>query len=347
MVTSPVDGRPPAQAHEWLPKTIAFLAGHGLPATPHNYAVGYVYVSGENTAIQHDVRASLDRAGKLTEGAVATLFKRHFANDNDAEAVNELASGVILELEGVIEALKSSGDDTEKYAKALDDLAGHLQSHPSMQKMASLIGAVAGQTRKLAVQNRSLSDRLQESSGKLGTMQSQLQEVRRESMTDPLTGIANRRAFESELKLQTTMAAKTGKPLSLVMCDIDHFKTFNDTYGHQMGDMVLKLVAKVLYDNIRASDRAARYGGEEFAILLPNAGLDTGVSSADVLRRMISQKKLKNRNPNETLGNLTLSSGGSEFEPGEDIGAFVKRADEALYRAKAAGRNKVYSNAKD
>ncbi|MDB5478221.1 MAG: hypothetical protein JWM96_716 [Alphaproteobacteria bacterium] len=160
-------------------------------------------------------------------------------------------------------------------------------------------------------------------------------------MRDTLTGVANRKAFDTELKIRAADAIDKAKPLCLIMIDIDHFKVFNDTFGHPVGDQVLRLVAHTLQEGLRATELLARYGGEEFAIVVPGAKLRDAEKIGDRLRERIAAKDIVNQNKNEKLGRLSVSLGVSQLQPGEPLSQFVDRADRALYKAKASGRNTV------
>jgi diguanylate cyclase len=168
-----------------------------------------------------------------------------------------------------------------------------------------------------------------------------LDNVKKEAMTDGLTGLSNRKAFDKQIRDAVEESDNIGIPVVLMMLDIDFFKKFNDTYGHQVGDQVLRLVARTLTDNVKGRDIAARYGGEEFAIILPETALPSGLKVAEVLRRSVESKEVVNKTNNETLGRITLSVGVAEYKPGESISQFIERADAALYEAKKAGRNRV------
>ena len=140
-----------------------------------------------------------------------------------------------------------------------------------------------------------------------------------------------------------TAANVEPKPLALIMIDIDHFKKFNDNYGHQIGDQVLKLVGRTLTDCVRGQDVAARFGGEEFAIILPNTNLDGAYVVAENIRNNVAAKKITRRSTGDSLGQITLSLGIAMFRRGEEPEQFLRRADEGLYLAKGAGRNRTMS----
>ena len=137
------------------------------------------------------------------------------------------------------------------------------------------------------------------------------------------------------------VASHHGTPLALVLIDIDHFKKFNDTHGHQTGDHVLKFVGSMLKKAVKASDLAARYGGEEFALVLPNTDLSAAVALAESVRVAVAGKRLRKKQSGDDIGNITLSLGVSLYRPGESLSALIKRADDGLYQAKGLGRNQV------
>ncbi len=172
-------------------------------------------------------------------------------------------------------------------------------------------------------------------------MRDQLEDARREAMTDALTGIANRKMFDFVLRQCALDAMEIGEPLSLLMIDIDHFKQFNDTHGHHIGDQVLRLLAAVLKQSVKGQDTPARYGGEEFAVVLPQTTLANAVKLAEAIRVRVSRRSVINRATSQRLGSFTVSIGAAQFRPGEPLRLLVERADHALYAAKHAGRNRV------
>jgi diguanylate cyclase (GGDEF)-like protein len=162
--------------------------------------------------------------------------------------------------------------------------------------------------------------------------------LRTEAMTDPLTGLLNRRGLESNVERLSRAPAGPGTVASWIMLDIDHFKRVNDTHGHDGGDAVLKHVAAMLTAFAREGDVVARLGGEEFVVMLPGAGLAAALAAAERLRARIEQSE---PNAGGTPLRITSSFGVAAQRPGTPWGVAVQAADEALYRAKEGGRNRV------
>jgi diguanylate cyclase (GGDEF)-like protein len=173
------------------------------------------------------------------------------------------------------------------------------------------------------------------------TMALQQEDLLRRATTDPLTGIGNRAAFDARMTLELERCARGGSPFALLMIDVDRFKKFNDSHGHQAGDRVLQMVARTLDNNIRKVDYLARYGGEEFSIVAPNTGEEGVAHLAERLRYSVE---------NTTVTwdgkplNVTISIGAAVFNEiadADDASMVIRAADAQLYAAKCAGRNRV------
>ena len=196
-------------------------------------------------------------------------------------------------------------------------------------------------TKGMVAQNSLLKNRLQVSTIEIKSLRTNMESLQKEVMTDALTGIANRKFFDILLRQAAEEAMENGGDLSLAFGDIDHFKKFNDNYGHQTGDQVLKLVGMILTQSTEGDPTAARYGGEEFAIILPGFGLDSAAEFADKVRITVASKRIRKKSTGEDFGTITMSIGVAQFRPGEPIGELVHRADQGLYHAKDNGRNCV------
>ncbi len=151
-------------------------------------------------------------------------------------------------------------------------------------------------------------------------------------------------AFDRALADGVAKARETGDTVSLMMCDLDHFKRINDEYGHPVGDQVLRLVGQTLIQCVKGQDIAARYGGEEFAVILPNTNVMGAAAVAEFVRRSVASKKIVRKGTGEKLGDVTLSLGVAALLPGETAEMLVERADRALYVAKETGRNRVHAD---
>ena len=172
-------------------------------------------------------------------------------------------------------------------------------------------------------------------------------ELQKLAALDGLTGIANRRRFDEALRTEWQRGQRDKQPLSLLMCDIDSFKTYNDTYGHLAGDLCLKKAAAVLTEHLkRPADLAARYGGEEFALILPDTELAGALGIAQACRRQLENLRLDSPNA-APYGIVTMSIGVARIVPSPDssLEKLIERADLALYAAKRGGRNRVYNAA--
>ena len=183
--------------------------------------------------------------------------------------------------------------------------------------------------------------RWRNSSQQIEGLRAELAKAQHEANTDSLTGIANRKYFDYELGIAAEQARTSGEPLSLLLADIDHFKLFNDSHGHQIGDQVLRLVAQVLTQSIKGRDLAARYGGEEFAVILPQTELEGARLLAEQVRKTVAGNRIRLKSNRQQLGNITLSIGCAQLAPREALSELIWRADEALYQAKRQGRNQV------
>jgi two-component system cell cycle response regulator len=184
----------------------------------------------------------------------------------------------------------------------------------------------------------SLHHQLEERQTSLQEMNSELTAIARR---DPLTGLGNRRALEEDVAVLEARVARYGHRYCMAVIDVDHFKSYNDTYGHQAGDHILATVATVLKRNARSGDTLYRYGGEEFLCIFPEQSLDTGTQAVERMRVGIEVLALPHTD--SPFGVLTVSAGLAVLEPGDMRSAteILRAADEALYRAKALGRNCV------
>jgi diguanylate cyclase len=319
---------------------LALMDGAGVVATPDNFELFYAYASGEYPAITQVVDAIINSKQPFTPELLADLRRRCLSGARAAVAMESLGGNMGALIDDVLGKLASSARQAADYKDTLSAATGQLGGDRSPDDVRKLVDGLIAATRAMEQRARSLEGELQASSQQVTELRTKLADVRKESMTDPLTHIANRKAFDDAIEAGRNAAAG-GEDVSLLMCDIDHFKKFNDSWGHQTGDQVLRLVAACLSENVKGRDTAARYGGEEFGVLLRGVGLDAATKVADQIRGTVETKKLVKKSTGDVLGTITISIGVAQFAPGETAEAVIRRADACLYGAKHAGRNLV------
>lgn len=320
---------------------LALMGGAGVVATPENFELFYAYASGENPAITQVMGAIIDSKRPFTPELLADLRLRCLSGARAAQTMEALGGNMGTLIDDIMGKLESSARDTASYKDTLSAATGELGGgERSPADLRKLVDGLIAATRAMELRAKSLEGELQASSQQVNELRNKLADVRKESMTDPLTGISNRKAFDEAL-IAATAAASNGEDVTLLLCDIDHFKLFNDTWGHQTGDQVLRLVASCLGENIKGRDTAARYGGEEFAVLLRGTGLQAATLLANQIRGMVETKKLVKKSTGDVLGAITISIGVAQFSPVDNGETVIRRADACLYGAKRHGRNLV------
>ena len=248
---------------------------------------------------------------------------------------------MIGEIDDVMTLIGEALGMSASYDASLSGASERLAAAQKPDQVKAIVDSLVKSTREMRDTNKALEDRLSVSKAEISNLQQSLEAIRTESLTDPLTGLGNRKYFDRSIESAVENAQTSGEPLSLLMFDIDHFKSFNDSYGHLTGDQVLRLVGMSLKQTIKGQDITARYGGEEFAVVLPNTALRQALTVADHIRRAVMSKELKKKSTGEILGRVTISVGVSMLKPGDDTDSLIERADACLYAAKRNGRNRV------
>ncbi len=339
----------PADEHE---RTMAFaeialgqIKALRQPASPRHFEVWYTYATGYSPSLNQMINEILARNGTLSEADIEQAYETYISSNRFTDRIDRVGSQVMSEIEQIMAMIGAATGNATSYTENLADVTrrlGGLSDEPAVRAVVESLVHVTSEMKK---NNQALEARLTASKTEIIQLQQNLEAVRHESLTDPLTSLSNRKYFDDALAKAMANARTKGEPLSLLLTDIDHFKRFNDCYGHLTGDQVLRLVATAVKQNVKGQDIAARYGGEEFAVVLPNTILHSAVTLADHIRRAVMTKELMKRSTGEHLGRVTISLGVAALRPSDTAQSLIERADICLYSAKRSGRNRVVSEA--
>jgi diguanylate cyclase len=314
-------------------------------AIPRNYEIWYVYATGYNAPLNKIINETLARHGTLSEADLEQIHETYLSQSKATDRIDKVGARVIGEIDDVMTLIGDALGVSASYDARLSGAAQQLAAVQDREQVKAIVETLVKATSEMRDTNKALEQRLSLSKSEISDLQQSLEAIRAESLTDPLTGLGNRKYFDRSIEAAVQHALTSGEPLSLLMFDIDHFKSFNDSYGHLTGDQVLRLVAMSLKQTIKGQDITARYGGEEFAVVLPNTALRQALTVADHIRRAVMAKELKKKSTGEILGRVTISVGVSMLKPGDDTDALIERADACLYAAKRNGRNRVICEA--
>ena len=328
------------RAGEYLRLALTYIAKYNLPANPVNYTVWYEYVAGKNMKLKKAIDASLDAAKPISAGNVEILYQKYVA-DGDRIVISKLLTKIALMLKDITGHVQETEGDLAGHGKNLSELADQISEAHDYNQIKDVVDQMIVETKELVDSGKRLQTRMKISSEDLKQLQQELEKSQQEAQTDVLTSLLNKRGFEKRFELERIRAKQNEMPFSLIMVDIDHFKKVNDSFGHLVGDSLLKSIANMLKSHLRKKDIASRYGGEEFLILLPETGIEGAKAAAQKIRDTLATKDWKLKETGETMGKITVSMGIALYKLNEFEEVLIKRVDDALYLAKNRGRDQI------
>lgn len=315
---------------------MASMLRQGLSPTPANYLVWFSYHGETEPGLRHALDASLDESERIAQPRMDELHTQFFDPGHDGISLHEMSRRLESAVTEAVGLVNGARDAASRYGGTLREASDGLTDEP--EALGAVLRRLVTETREVTRRSDAAGRRLAETAQKTQALQAELAEARRQATTDPLTGLANRRCFDEALSAALGEVASV--PLALVIIDVDHFKSVNDTHGHHLGDDVLRLLAATLPQAIGTDALAARFGGEEFCVILRGAGLPEAARAAEDIRLRIAAASLALRQTGQRLS-VTASLGLAVASAGETAGQLIERADAALYEAKRGGRNRL------
>lgn len=310
-------------------------------AEPHSYEVWFTYCAGHNPSLNRFVDDIIERTGNISDSDLAELRRRYLNQTDVVDRISNIGEQFSDEVEQVVQMIEVATGVAADFNSTMVETNKNLTVNVDRQTLRNIVEAIVLATREIYEENSKLGTSLKESHEKIVFLQKDLASIRMESLTDALTSVANRRYFDIYLNEAVKQSGESGKPFSLLLIDIDHFKKFNDTHGHQTGDHVLRLMASTMKRVVKGQDSIARYGGEEFAVVLPDTDINDAMTVANNIRRTVATNEIIMRSTGQNLGRITVSIGVATYRTGMNSHALVEAADSCLYAAKLNGRNRA------
>ncbi|MDD2659945.1 MAG: GGDEF domain-containing protein [Methylococcales bacterium] len=334
----PVYTASPEQNSGYIRQMLPLMLKHNIPVDPINYAVWYHYVAGINGDLNNAVDNLIRDQKPFDFKTSLNLYKTYICNAtvDSFERINSR----LLRL--ITETTMSVTTTSEKVSAAGDNFHTKLNELISAENTAHLKSTLIEiilETTQLTEASKALKNQLDNTNKEIEQLQNELSHVHATAQADGLTGLLNRHAFDKTLAELIGNAATQNACLAIL--DLDHFKRINDSFGHLVGDKVIKYFASLMKKHTAKHHHVARYGGEEMAIIMPDTTLPEAFNVIDQIRRALDKSSLSNKNDTETIGKITVSAGIASLKVVDTADTLIDRADKALYRAKNTGRNRI------
>lgn len=316
---------------------LQLMARHSAGFHPLSYSVWYEYLAGSNPGLRAALDERLAQTTLLNDRDIELLFDTHVAM-RDIDSSARMRAEIARMIDHVDDVAVEAGQEVGHYGDELEGHRDRLRAEVGQDALHQVVESLIGETARVRVKTGIYHEHLKKSSEEVERLRGELELVQGLALTDPLTGLLNRRGFDQQMQRigQGSLAGCT-----LLIVDIDHFKAINDAHGHLLGDKVIVAVANVLRGCIGDRGPIARIGGEEFAVLLSHTSSAGGVELAERIRAAVERGKIRRADTEESIGNVTVSLGLATCGDNEQFEAMIARADRALYQSKAAGRNRV------
>jgi diguanylate cyclase len=317
----------------------ALLEEGRIAPTPSNYEFLYRYVTGADPQLVEALDTVRRTAGQLSNRVLANIRRDLYGTGR--VGVSRVLEDTEAQLSRMNNYIERQDADTRTYATRLDASRSDLDAAATLERQRAMLAEMVEATNQMLATTEQLQSELAASSREIDVLKADLEIARVDARSDALTGLSNRKACCDYLDAQIERAENEQRPLSLIFLDIDHFKKFNDNFGHRMGDEVLRLVSASLEQFFHGRGFVARWGGEEFVIVMPAHEAEEATQFAERFRQHIGTRTVRARQSGREVGRVTLSLGVAGLIEGDGSQTLIDRADAALYDAKAEGRDRV------
>jgi len=331
---------PREKTAELLRLTLPLMAQQQAGFHPVSFTLWYEHVAGVNPALSQVLGPRLEAHQPLSDEETYDLYARHIIA-RDMQTLEHLQQRLRSLLEEAFHITAQASDQTGQFERSLEQTQHRLKAGVTLDNVHAVVSELLSESQRMQVLTQAVVERLDLRAQEVGELRNALERAQTEALLDPLTGLKNRRAFERAVAQLMAEGTDGLDGAALLLIDIDHFKKVNDTYGHLLGDNVLRAVSQVLQSNIKGRDLVARLGGEEFAVLLLRATAEGPMAVAEQIRTAIANGQIRSPAAGKLVGAITVSVGVAMAGPAESLEAVLERADGALYEAKRTGRNRV------
>jgi diguanylate cyclase len=326
------------ESRELLKQAITFIGAHQLSANPVNYTVCYEYLLGTQPLLKQAINQAILDNSPLTDLMMEHWFET-FLSEYDLASLRQSQADLIEVISALTEATVLAEESVNQFGQTLRHSEKELVDPNS--SLESIVAHLLASTKSTQASMELMGQQIQESRQEIAALRDRLEKVTEEALIDPLTGLINRKGLSKAIEVAVLSVEGLMSYPCLLMIDIDHFKKINDTYGHLLGDRVIKVVGETIKRQIKGKDTAARYGGEEFCVLLPETELRDAVKVAENIRLAVEKTRIKRFSDQQEICRMTISIGVARYIPEKSMTDLFERADRALYRSKNGGRNRV------
>jgi diguanylate cyclase len=328
------------QSSEYLRMALSHMGRFQIPFDPANYSVWYEYVSGKNEKLRVVIDDVLARSQCVTPELNNSLYEKYIAIDQKL-IVDKIRGELRAILEKILSHISDAGGQVNSFGEVIKKYSQDLKEDLDVEAVSKVVEGILSETRAIVQSGQRIKERLQATTNEVEMLNRDLEQIKEQATTDLLTGIKNRRYLTAAFHEEAKQADDTKGDLCIIFADIDHFKNINDTYGHLVGDKVLRIIAEVLKECVKGKDLVVRYGGEEFMILLPETPLKGAVILAEKICNYFKNLNWKRKDSSRFIGPVHLSFGVAQYRTGESMESIIQRADRALYKSKQDGRCRV------